>query len=179
MHTCMTPRPVLKIEIDVIYLFSLSQEAQRPPKKTHGSASRRPRPSAESTPLSQPLCCLSTRPTSPPLISRNQHPRCYLRQAPRRRQTHWRVTSLLPPIAHLPSPIWPDAGLPAGVMARGGVAGGERRGSLGGQSPLRSAPGAQGASSQRGGLRYKIAELATGGHRSASPAARSSARITA
>jgi hypothetical protein len=36
------------------------------PPKNHGPASRRPRPSAESAPLSQPLYCLSTRPTSPP-----------------------------------------------------------------------------------------------------------------
>jgi hypothetical protein len=34
--------------------------AARPPKK-HGPASRRPRPSAESAPLSQPRFCLSTR----------------------------------------------------------------------------------------------------------------------
>jgi hypothetical protein len=33
--------------------------AARPPKK-HGPASRRPRPSAESAPLSQPLYCLSS-----------------------------------------------------------------------------------------------------------------------
>jgi hypothetical protein len=40
--------------------------AARPPKK-HGPASRRPRrPSVESAPLSQPLYCRSTRPTSPP-----------------------------------------------------------------------------------------------------------------
>jgi hypothetical protein len=37
----------------------------RPPK-SHGPASRRPRPSAESAPISQPLYCLSTRPKSPP-----------------------------------------------------------------------------------------------------------------
>jgi hypothetical protein len=36
-----------------------------PPKK-HGPASRRPRPSAESAPLSQPLYFWPTRPTSPP-----------------------------------------------------------------------------------------------------------------
>jgi hypothetical protein len=42
-----------------------ASSAARPPKN-HGPASRRPRPSAESTPLSQPLYCLSTRPTSPP-----------------------------------------------------------------------------------------------------------------
>jgi hypothetical protein len=32
-----------------------------------------------------------------PRRRRTQHPSCYLRQAPRRRQTHWRVTSNWPP----------------------------------------------------------------------------------
>jgi hypothetical protein len=43
-----------------------AKQRSAPPKKNHGPASRRPRPSAESAPLSQPLYCLSTRPTSPP-----------------------------------------------------------------------------------------------------------------
>jgi hypothetical protein len=44
----------------------LSSAARPPPKKTRACASSRPRPSAESAPLSQPLYCMSTRPTSPP-----------------------------------------------------------------------------------------------------------------
>jgi hypothetical protein len=47
--------------------FTAGQAAQRAPQKTTGlPLARRPRPSAESAPLSQPLYCLSTRPTSPP-----------------------------------------------------------------------------------------------------------------
>jgi hypothetical protein len=65
--------------------------AARPPKK-HGPASRRPRPSAESAPLSEPLYCLSTRPTSPPYPA----PQLLSPPSPRRRQTHWRVTSNWP-----------------------------------------------------------------------------------
>jgi hypothetical protein len=57
--------------------------AARPPKK-HGPASRRPRPSAESAPL---LCpSRSTACRRDPRRRRTQHPSCYLRQAPRRRQ---------------------------------------------------------------------------------------------
>jgi hypothetical protein len=46
--------------------FTTGQAAQRAPPQNHGPASRRPRPSAESAPLPQPLYCMSTRPTSPP-----------------------------------------------------------------------------------------------------------------
>jgi hypothetical protein len=76
--------------------------AARPPKK-HGPASRRPRPSAGSAPLSLPLYCLSTRPTSPPYPSPQL---LYPPSPPRRRQTQcwpvasgqqWRVTSNWPP----------------------------------------------------------------------------------
>jgi hypothetical protein len=69
------------------------QRSARP--KNHGPAScSRPRPSAGSAPLSQPLYCLPTRPTSPPcpapqLISPPHAP-------PRRRQAHWRVVSNWP-----------------------------------------------------------------------------------
>jgi hypothetical protein len=66
----------------------------RPPKK-HGPASRRPRPSAESTP--PPPAARSTACRRDPCRRRTQHPSCYLRQAHRRRQTHWRVTSNWPP----------------------------------------------------------------------------------
>jgi hypothetical protein len=42
-----------------------SSAAARPPPQL-GPSSRRPRSSAGSAPLTQPLCCRSTRPTSPP-----------------------------------------------------------------------------------------------------------------
>jgi hypothetical protein len=44
------------------------QPTRQPPPKRHGPASRRPRPSAGAgpAPLSQPLYCLSARPTLPP-----------------------------------------------------------------------------------------------------------------
>jgi hypothetical protein len=48
------------------WAFTAGQAAQRAPPPNHGPASRRPRPIAESAPLSQPPYCLSTRPTSPP-----------------------------------------------------------------------------------------------------------------
>jgi hypothetical protein len=50
-----------------LVLLQANSAARAP--KNHGPSSRRPRPSAESAPLSQPLYCLSTRPTSPPYPS--------------------------------------------------------------------------------------------------------------
>jgi hypothetical protein len=47
-----------------LIFFQRPSSAARPPK-THGPASRRPRPSAESAPLSQPLYCLSSSHSSP------------------------------------------------------------------------------------------------------------------
>jgi hypothetical protein len=46
--------------------LSLQAKQRSAPPKKHGPASRKLRPSGESAPLSQPLYCLSTRPTSPP-----------------------------------------------------------------------------------------------------------------
>jgi hypothetical protein len=85
----------------LLSLEAKQRSARPPPPPTnqptkHGPASRRPRPSAESAPLSQPLYCLSMRPTSPPypgapqLLSPPSPP-------PSPGPLHWRVTSNWPP----------------------------------------------------------------------------------
>jgi hypothetical protein len=70
-----------------------------------GEAAQRAPPKTTGLPLAGPDQARSLRP--PPSRStacrrdprrrRTQHPSCYLRQSPHRRQTHWRVTSNWPP----------------------------------------------------------------------------------
>jgi hypothetical protein len=105
--------------------FTTGQTAQRAPQKKHGPASRRPRPSAESAPLS---LSRSTACRRDPRRRRTQYPSCYLRQAPRRRQTHWRVTSNWPPspcplhgaTRPLPTPVEPTFFANGADTSRGG-----------------------------------------------------------
>jgi len=73
--------------------FTAGQAAQRAPPKTTGLPLAGP-DQARSLRLSPSR---STACRRDPCRHRTQHPSCYLRQAPRRRQTHWRVTSNWPP----------------------------------------------------------------------------------
>jgi hypothetical protein len=74
--------------------FTTGQAAQRPPKKNTdlplaGPGQAR---SLRLSPSRSTACRRDLR-----RRCRTQHPSCYLRQALRRRQTHWRVTSNWPP----------------------------------------------------------------------------------
>jgi hypothetical protein len=73
--------------------FTTGQAAQRAPQKTTGLPLAGP-DQARSLRLSpsRSTACLRD-----PRRHRTQHPSWYLRQAPRRRQTHWRVISNWPP----------------------------------------------------------------------------------
>jgi hypothetical protein len=73
--------------------FTTCQAAQRAPQKTTGLPLSGP-DQARGLRLSPSRSTASRRDLR---RRRTQHPSCYLRQAPRRRQTHWRVVSNWPP----------------------------------------------------------------------------------
>jgi hypothetical protein len=74
-----------------------AKQRKNAPQKTRGCLSQAPAKRGVRASLPAPSRSTATACRRDPRRRRTQHRSCYLRQAPRRRQSHWRVTSNWPP----------------------------------------------------------------------------------